>query len=401
MELKDVLEINSDRYCNTLPCGYFVSLADGTIIDCNDIFLSIVGYEPFDLIKKRKFQELLTMGGKIYYETHYSPLLKISGVAKEINFELLKKDGHKVSVLINSVSSKDNNSNHTLYYTAVFEIRQRKQFEKELILEKQKAIDLLLELGNSYTALNEQAELISIQNKQLGKLNQTKDKFFGIVMHDLKSPLNSMKTFSDFIQKNATKISKEELIKITEELQVSLDSTIAMADNLLTWAQVQMQEYTTQPTHVSVEKMMATILNVYEPIAHKKNITVTVSIEPSACFYADSDQIAFVIRNLINNAIKFTPSGGAIKIKATSLSSELIEISVADNGTGIPPDFRQSTFSLGAIKSKRGTEGEKGTGLGLPLIQEFLNLNKGVLEFGNGKEKGAEFKIILKRALLN
>jgi signal transduction histidine kinase len=243
--------------------------------------------------------------------------------------------------------------------------------------------------------LNQQNATIEIQRQNLEELNSTKDKFFGILAHDLKSPLNSLKSFSLLLLSGVDMLGREELLKMGAMLQASVDNTIKMTDNLITWARIQMQSYQVQPQAVSVREVAEEVCLLYKEIATSKKITLVNDVPDSAWVYTDKDQIMFVIRNLVNNAIKFSHNGGQVRITSAALSGGEVEVAIADNGIGIPDEAMKHLFSLGKPRSTTGTGGEKGTGLGLVLSFEFVKLNKGTIHFESHEGKGTTFRIRL------
>lgn len=243
--------------------------------------------------------------------------------------------------------------------------------------------------------LAEQKAVIQNQMYYLEELNTTKDKFFSIVAHDLKAPLNSLKSFSSLLIDNIGKMTKDEIIKISRNLHYSVDNVSKMADNLLTWARVQMNDFETQCDKVSVKNVIFDLYEVYKDVAINKHVNLIYSADDNLFVQADRDQLTFIIRNLINNAIKYTHKGGSVKIKA-HLDNEEILISVSDNGVGISDSVKNNLLSINKGHSINGTEGEKGTGLGLMLSNEFIKLNGGIIEVESEVSKGTTFTVRLK-----
>lgn len=243
--------------------------------------------------------------------------------------------------------------------------------------------------------LAEQKAVIQNQMYYLEELNTTKDKFFSIVAHDLKAPLNSLKSFSSLLIDNIGKMTKDEIIKISRNLHYSVDNVSKMADNLLTWARVQMNDFETQCDKVSVKNVIFDLYEVYKDVAINKHVNLIYSADDNLFVQADRDQLTFIIRNLINNAIKYTHKGGSVKIKAHPDNGEIL-ISVSDNGVGISDSVKNNLLSINKGHSINGTEGEKGTGLGLMLSNEFIKLNGGTIEVESEVSKGTTFTVRLK-----
>ncbi|WNB16764.1 tetratricopeptide repeat-containing sensor histidine kinase [Marivirga arenosa] len=246
--------------------------------------------------------------------------------------------------------------------------------------------------------LARQQMIIQTQKNHLEKLNNTKNKFFSIVAHDLKSPLNSLKSFTDILSDHFDSFSKEDIKNFSNEIKTSVGNAIKMADNLINWARIQMEDVSVDKITLNVAESVQPIYALYRNIASKKDIDLKLEIGENLKICVDQNQLEFVIRNLLNNAIKFTKRGGVIKLSAQELNDK-VEIIVEDNGVGMPDQIKENVFKLESKHSIRGTEGETGTGLGLMLCQEFVNLNEGELLIDSEENKGTTIKIRFDKAL--
>lgn len=249
-----------------------------------------------------------------------------------------------------------------------------------------------LGIATDISKLKTQTEIIESQNHALEILNATKDKFFSIVAHDLRSPLSSLKGFSTLLIEHYDSLSKEEIIEMSRELNNSVDNTIKMADNLITWASVQMNKIEYKPQLIQIKELIANIFEVYKEVGKSKGINVTCAIDDSLIILGDKNQIEFIIRNLVNNAVKFTDTDGFVNITAKSLPNKNVEISVSDSGLGISEEMISNLFSLRKSQGQNGTAGEKGTGLGLMLSYEFIKLNGGEISVDSILGTGTTFK---------
>lgn len=253
------------------------------------------------------------------------------------------------------------------------------------------AIYGFLLIATDISKIKTQSEIINSQNHDLEILNATKDKFFSIVAHDLKTPLNSLKGFSTLLIDYYDSLSKEEIIKMSQELNNSVDSTIKMADNLITWARIQMNQIEYKPQLIQLKEIITNIFDIYKEVGKSKGININCFIDDSLTIVGDKNQIEFIIRNLVNNAIKFTNKDGSVNITAKSLHDGNVEISVSDTGLGISDEIIDKLFSIGTMHGANGTEGEKGTGLGLMLSYEFIKLNGGEIKVESVLGKGTTF----------
>ena len=251
---------------------------------------------------------------------------------------------------------------------------------------------LLFKFVNLNKKLKSQNSIIELQKKDLEALNSSKDKFFSIVAHDLKSPLNALKGFSGLLIDHFDHLNKDEIKTMSQQLQASVDNTIKMADNLIAWARVQMNDHQYNEERIEVKEIVSNIFELYKEAASKKAINIRYSVEDSVAITGDKNQIEFVLRNLLDNAIKFTEKDGVIVLTAKSLPNREVQISVSDNGVGIPDELKSNLFSVGRKQGASGTNGEKGTGLGLMLSYEFVQLNGGQLTVDSSLGEGTEFR---------
>ena len=385
------MELDFKTLYHHAPCGFLYTMEDGTLIDVNNTFLAFTGYSREEIIENKRFEDFLSIGGKIYYETHFAPLLNMQGEVSQINFDFIRKDETRFPVLVNAIKQSDNEKQHNYIQFIVLDITQRKQYEMELMNAKKKSEELLTQLSKVNTELTSNIQVIAEQSHQLEKLNATKDKFFSIVAHDLKSPLCSLKSFSTLLIDHFDSLDKDDILTMSKQLSDSVDSTIKMADNLITWATVQMGESQFNEETIKVKDITSNIFDVYQKVALEKGINVSFSVDDSLSIIGDKNQIEFVIRNLVNNAIKFTHKNGFVSLTAKSLPDGLVQISVSDSGVGISDEYKRELFSISKKQSINGTDGEKGTGLGLMLSYEFMKLNGGQIDIESSLGKGSTF----------
>ncbi len=233
------------------------------------------------------------------------------------------------------------------------------------------------------------------QNLQLTELNATKDKFFSIIGHDLKGPLNSLTSFSSLLMNHTDSLTKDEIRMLAADLDKSLKNLFSLLENLLEWARSQTGNIDFKRERFDVATLLAENRNLLQAQADNKGISIDVRVatEPITVD-AHRHSVNTVIRNLVSNAIKFTPNGGAIIIDATSKGNEVI-VSVKDNGVGMTEEVLRKLFRLDAKHSTKGTADEKGTGLGLILCKEFIEKNGGRIWVDSQPGKGSVFFIVL------
>jgi signal transduction histidine kinase len=241
----------------------------------------------------------------------------------------------------------------------------------------------------------EKAEVhLASTNQELALVNREKDKLFSIMAHDLRSPLGSMMKLSELLVDNVKDFDENELLEVAVTLNKSASQTFQLLNDLLAWSAVQMGRSDRKKELFHISETIAENVALLTPEAAKKSISITADIDPELQVFADKFAILTVIRNLVNNAIKFTPNSGAIIVTAGQ-SKNFIKISVIDNGIGIPKEKQNRIFRIDAVSSSPGTEGEKGTGFGLLLCKDLIARNNGELWLESEKGKGSSFHFTL------
>lgn len=233
----------------------------------------------------------------------------------------------------------------------------------------------------------DRADKIDMQNINLEQSNQKKDKLFSIIAHDLQSPLNSIITTLHLIAEYDLK--EEEKKMLGDELLTLTKNTSDMLSNLLTWSKMQMDGRGVRLSSVNVYDVIERVLSIQKVMADKKSISITSRVDPSVFVTADNNMLELIMRNLINNAIKFTPAGGHIII-GLQIKDDHCQLMVTDNGIGIDPTQKEEIFSLKS-QSTYGTNNEKGIGLGLVLCRELLAVQDGALWFESTPGQGTTF----------
>ncbi len=228
---------------------------------------------------------------------------------------------------------------------------------------------------NSHIILKKNKELEEI-NQELKVLNSTKDRLFSIIAHDLKNPVASFKSLTDYLSKNYHQFSEEERIEFVHELNNSAIAVYDLLENLLQWAFMQMKRTPFNPQSFDLNFLIKTTINHLSLQAKNKKITVNNQVNEEIVVYADVFMVSTVVRNLLSNAIKFTKEGGVVNISCKKNETYCI-VSVQDNGIGIPKEIITNLFKVDNNISRRGTSSETGTGLGLILCKEFVENNKG------------------------
>jgi signal transduction histidine kinase len=235
---------------------------------------------------------------------------------------------------------------------------------------------------------------IQQQNLQLQDLNATKDKFFSIISHDLKGPLNSFTSFSGLLMNHTDSLSKDEIKMLAKDLDKSLKNLFSLLENLLEWSRSQTGNIQFKAEPFDLTAVLEENKNLLHGQAHNKKINIVNTVQGDLPVQAHRHSVNTVIRNLISNAIKFTPEGGMITL-AVAQTKEELKISVSDTGVGMSPEVLEKLFRIDSKHSTKGTADEKGTGLGLILCKDFIEKNGGKIGVESKEGKGSVFYFTL------
>ena len=240
--------------------------------------------------------------------------------------------------------------------------------------------------------LTSRKELLEKNEAELLEINETKDKLFSIIGHDLRGPIGAFQGLLQMFKKG--ELEQEEFLSFIPKLKSDIDHISFTLNNLLSWGQSQMNGSITKPAVIDLEHIITENINFLSEIAFAKSIKVVNKIAQETLVWSDPDQVDIVIRNLISNALKFTLENGFVTISAFE-KNEHFEISVQDTGVGIDQETQNKLFSKNANLTTYGTANEKGTGLGLNLCKEMVEKNKGAIWVNSVPNQGTCFKFTL------
>lgn len=259
---------------------------------------------------------------------------------------------------------------------------------KQRILHKKN-----MEINQQKEIISEKANLLEEQKNELAELNTLKTKLFSVIAHDLRSPMYAMRNlFRNMHQQN---LPAEEIKSMMPDILMDLNYTIGLMENLLQWSKTQMQSSAARPEELNLSKMIREALQLLHLQAEAKQIYIENKNNFEINVYADKDMVNLVLRNLISNAIKFTPQQGYIEIGVNEHAS-FVEVYVQDSGVGISREAMEKINESNFYTTK-GTSSEAGTGLGLMLCKEFLHKNGGKMHIESEPGKGSVFSFTLLR----
>jgi len=240
-----------------------------------------------------------------------------------------------------------------------------------------------------------QAEIkLKHYSQELEELNNSKDKFFSIIAHDLRNPFTSIFGFSSVLQEDFDTLSKEEIREYVNYIFLGTKNIYDLIENLLAWSRLQTGRISVQPVKIDVYGKIQDTIEVLNVMAIKKRIKIFNLADKNTYVMGDDNMVSSIFQNLISNAIKFTNPGGSVKISSTILENE-IEISICDSGIGMTETELENLFLIGKQKSKAGTYEERGTGLGLILCKEMISKLNGRIAVESKPGDGSIFKLSL------
>lgn len=240
--------------------------------------------------------------------------------------------------------------------------------------------------------LKERTQEIEKSREELQTLNQKKDLIFSILSHDLRSPLTTLKGFLGMLIEDVDQLPREDIRKHAMTIRNSVTNSLDLIDNTLFWSLSQMGNITHNPTRLSINALLEKVRGLYQLTAEKKRIHFTVEALGDLYIQGDENMVYVTLRNLTSNALKFTPPGKSIHIRAHAENHQVI-IQFVDEGIGMSHDYVQKIMSTEQPMLKKGTSNEKGTGLGLLLCKSFIEQNQGTLTVNSTEHHGTTFTV--------
>jgi PAS domain S-box-containing protein len=342
------LDETAEELYEDAPCGYLSTRPDGTIVRVNRTFLAWTGYDREGLLAGKRFQDLLIPAGKIFYETHYAPLLQMQGFVNEIAVDLACADRRLMPVLINSARKTDASGTHVLTRTAVFNATDRREYERELLLARHRA---------------EQAA-------------RTKADFLSMLSHEIRNPVSAIIPAVRLLERTGTSPDQEKLIR---SLKSASERLLGLVNDILDFSKIEAGKVSLEQRPFNVRQLISGILFSLAARAEEKGLAVEVDIDERvpACLVGDPIKIGQVLANLVSNAIKFTESGSvavAVQVREDLSDAVSVDFRVTDTGIGIAKDRLVRIFEEYAQAGADVSWKYGGTGLGLAISRKLLGL---------------------------
>jgi PAS domain S-box-containing protein len=245
------------------------------------------------------------------------------------------------------------------------------------------------------TELKETEKQLKRYSEDLIKSNSAKDNLFSIIAHDLRNPFHTILGASELLVSYSNEMSLDEIKETAQNIYRSANNVYNLLVNLLEWSRFQSGKLEVSKTQFNLCEIVDQVLELYSEQIQRKNLSIKSECGETCFVYADKYMIESVVRNLVSNAIKFTPSGKSIEVVCKNLNDDFAEFTVKDYGVGIPLGIQSRLFKIDTQISTKGTEQEKGTGLGLVLCKDFIEKNGGTISFESQPGKGSLFKVTI------
>jgi PAS domain S-box-containing protein len=352
-----------DPILDTAPCGYLSFADDGRILAVNTTLRELLGYEA-DELDDRRIDVILPPGGRVFYQTHFFPLLKLHGRVEEIYLSLRSKQGEDVPVLVNA--SRRCRGAEFANDCILLPIRQRSRYEDEILAAKR--------VAESAT--------------------RAKDEFLAVVSHELRTPLNAILGWARLMRGGT--LDEASARRAVEIIERNAGAQAQLIEDILDYSRIVSGKLRLNVEPVNLVGVVEAALDVVRPAAQAKEIRLEAVLGSSVGpVSGDRDRLQQVMWNLLSNAVKFTPKGGHVHVRLERVNS-YAEIAVSDNGQGIAPAFLSYVFETFRQEDATITRRHSGLGLGMAITRHIVELHGGSIGVVSpGEGRGSTFTVAL------
>ncbi|MEZ0170893.1 ATP-binding protein [Microvirga sp. TS319] len=406
-----LLTETAEELYESAPCGYLSTLPDGTIIKANQTFLTWTGMDRKALVGHKCFQDLLTIGGKIFYDTHFAPLLRMQGFVNEIAFDLIGANGRQLPLLANTVQRLDANGKPVVHRITLFNATDRRTYERELLLARQKAEQATEELKRLNETLEERvAQEVAERMKAEEALRQAQKmeavgQLTGGIAHDFNNLLTIIVGNIELLQRRLPEGSGR-LLRAADHAMEATRRAATLTHRLLAFSRRQPLD----PKPIDANKLVAGMSELLRRTLGETIVLETVLAGGLWRTQADPNQLENAIVNLAVNARDAMPDGGKLTIETANTRldeayvealaeplppGQYVQVSVSDTGTGMDKGTMGRVFEPFFTTKEEG----KGTGLGLSQVYGFVRQSNGHVRIYSELGEGTTIKIYLPRLI--
>ena len=369
---------------NLFPLPIALIKIDGSFISYNNKLVELFHFENLNLYSENLFNWFVFDESKIDFFSRLDNSISFT----DLEIELLKKDNQFFMANVSARRTVCQNSD--ALFVVLYDVTVQKEIEEErerLLEELAMSRAQIEDEAAKYIQLNNQLE---VSEEKLKDSNATKDKFFSIIGHDLKNPLFVIQSMSEILETEFNETTIEEKMEFIKAIRESSKNAFALLEDLLHWARCQSGRIDYNPEPIHPKQIASKCINLLEAHALNKNLSLVNSVDATLIAFADKFMVETVIRNLTSNAIKFTPTGGTVKITGKVIG-DFIQLGIEDTGIGLSENDIQKLFRIDVKNTEIGKSKEKGTGLGLILCKEFVEKHNGKIWVESELEKGSKF----------
>jgi PAS domain S-box-containing protein len=397
---------------DNVPCGVLSFDDDGVVVGANATMATMLGYEPNELTGVR-VETLLTVAGRIFYQTHLYPVIRLHGHADELFVLFRRKDGTDLGTLMNAARRADT----SIIDCAIMEVRERRKYEDALLRARQaadaaraeseahareleRANETLekqaLELELQQQQLQEQATALEVAKNTADEANRAKSQFLAVMSHELRTPLNAIGGYVQLMELGIHGPVTDAQRDAFDRIMRGQRHLLRLINDVLNLARIESGHVEYEEQILDVAELIATVIPMVEPQAKTSGLTLATTVAENLIVCADREKVDQVLINLLTNAIKFTPAGGTVTASAApDAHGTRVLVSVTDTGIGIPADKLDSVFEPFVQVDVSHTRSKEGTGLGLAISRDLARGMKGDLFARSEVGKGSTFTLAL------
>jgi PAS domain S-box-containing protein len=379
-----------DDLLNTAPCGFVSFSDDGRVELINATLLDLLGFRADEVVGNH-IERILTVGTRIFYQTHWFPLLRLHERAEEIFLLLRTRAGEEIGVLANAVRVQ--RCGAVAYDCVMMRVRERQKYETELLRAKKVAEQARSELELQQVEL-ERARAAAEQ------ANEAKSAFLANMSHELRTPLNAISGYVQLLEMGIHGAVNDAQRDALARIQHSQQHLLRLINDVLSLARIEAGHIEYRISDVACADVVDEVRPMIEPQLATKGLLLDTNVARDLYVRSDRDKTQQILLNLLSNALKFTPHGGRITVDAVIRddSPETIFLRVTDTGIGIPAEKLNAVFEpFVQVVAGQGRPGE-GTGLGLAISRDLARGMRGDLRARSAEGQGSTFTLALPRA---
>lgn len=391
-----------EQLLDEVPVGLMVTDVKGNILQVNATLCAWAGYAAQELVGRRKLQDLFTVGGRIFHQTHWLPVLQIQGSISEVKFELCHDDGRRLTVMLNAVRKGLDGAEGAAYdVVSVTMAEERNKYERQLLLERKRADELAQREVKAQEILQvAQAQLRQAITELARKSAEAEDRalfaeqMVGIVSHDLRNPLSAIMMGTTLMARDDTLSAKHR--KVLENVDRSSQRAKRLIDELLDFTMVRVGHgLTVSRRPMNFHELVGRCVEELR-LSFPDNAIHHVAQGQADCF-PDPDRIAQLLGNLVANAVTYGQAGGAITVASLGDDDDCT-LKVHNFGEPVPAELRERIFEPLIRGGTPKDQSVRSVGLGLFIVKAIAQAHQGTVSVASSREEGTTFTFVFRRS---